>query len=321
MQALRLAPVFHERIWGGRRLAPRSPKPVGEAWIVHEDNRIVGGPYDGRTLADVAVTEGERLLGRRPSAQTGTRFPLLIKLLDATDWLSVQVHPDNDQAERLEGPQRFGKTEAWHILEADPGSRIISGFKPGTSSDMVEAALREGRLLDVLHYVPVGAGDTIFMRAGTVHALGPGLLLYEVQQTSDITYRVFDWNRPQTAGRELHIEKSLAVSDPHRTGRAEPAPTLTPGATEMHTLTSCEFFTLSLIAGEHDPLTIDTQRESFLALTGIKGSARLSGTAWQEVLRPSETVLIPAACGPFVVQPLEAFRALSSSAAPSSGTA
>src|SRR6186713_1758718 len=98
MQALRLAPAFHERIWGGRRLAPTSPKPVGEAWIVHEENRVVGGPCDGRTLADVAAVEGERLLGRRPVATTGARFPLLIKLLDATDWLSVQVHPDDEQA-------------------------------------------------------------------------------------------------------------------------------------------------------------------------------------------------------------------------------
>jgi mannose-6-phosphate isomerase len=314
MQPLRLIPEYRERVWGGARLWPSSPKPIGEAWIVYEENRVASGPWAGRTLGALAASEGERLLGKRPLRRTGLRFPLLIKLLDANDWLSVQVHPNDEQAAQLEGPGHFGKTEAWHILEAAPGAQIISGFKPGTSREALADAIRGGDLLDVLHYVDVRAGDTVFIRAGTVHALGPGLLLYEVQQTSDITYRVFDWNRPLTAGRELHIEKSLAVSNPQLTSRAEHAPPLAPGRSEQHQLTGCEYFKLDLLNGERDALALDTRGESLHALTVIEGQARVEGEGWRETVARFETVVIPAACGAYQVQPLGAFRALNAGA-------
>jgi mannose-6-phosphate isomerase len=233
--------------------------------------------------------------------RTGLRFPLLIKLLDCQDWLSVQVHPDDEQAARLEGPGQFGKTEAWHILEATPGARLISGLRPGMTAEVLAQAVRQGTLTDLAQYLEVRAGDTVFTRAGTVHALGPGLLLYEVQQTSDITYRVFDWNRPPSAGRELHVEKSLAVIDPAATGRAEPAPALTDGGAQ--TLTRCEYFHLELLYAASSPVRRDTRGESFHALTVIEGEAALEGEGWTGRLARFETAVIPAMCGEYVVRP------------------
>jgi len=273
---------------------------------VYEHNRVADEPHRGRTLAELTAEHGLALLGRR--AGNTPRFPLLIKLLDCADWLSVQVHPNDEQAERLEGAGHFGKTEAWHILEAEPGARVISGLKPGATKEALAQALREGALTDWLHYLPVEAGDTIFTRAGTIHALGPGLLLYEVQQTSDITYRVFDWNRPPTAGRALHLEQSLAVADPAAMGQATPCPPVGDG--EERLLTACPYFALDLLAGETRPIELDTSEESFHALTVIEGQARVEGQGWRQTLSRFETAVIPAACGAYRVEPMGAWRAL-----------
>jgi mannose-6-phosphate isomerase len=294
-EALRLAPAYHERVWGGQRLQP-GPQPIGEAWLVHEANSVVGGPHDGRTLAELAATEGEALLGRKPLAQGGARFPLLIKILDTRDWLSVQVHPDDEQAARLEGPGQLGKTEAWHILAADPGARLICGLRPGTTREALTAAIRDGTVADLARYLDVAAGDTIFIAAGTMHALGPGLLLYEVQQTSDITYRVFDWNRPLAAGRKLHIEQSLAVTDPAISGEVQPRPTGQPGTPRP--LVACSYFALAEIAGS---ASLDTGGESFHALTSAQGTVTIAGDGWQQRLIPYESAVVPAACGPYTV--------------------
>lgn len=296
---LRLLPEHRERVWGGQRLRP-GPKPVGEAWIVYEQNRVDEEPDAGRTLGALAAAQGEQLLGKRPLRATGLRFPLLIKLLDCQDWLSVQVHPNDEQAARLEGPEHFGKTEAWHILEAAPGAQVISGLKPGTSAEAFERAVRRGTLIEVMQYLTVQAGDTLLTRAGTIHALGPGLLLYEVQQTSDITYRVFDWNRPASAGRELHIEKSLAVTDPSAVGGVEPLPPLADGGAYL--LTTCEYFRLEMLFAETQPVKMDTRGESFHALTTIEGEAVVEGDGWREGLSRFETLLIPAACGAYAVR-------------------
>jgi mannose-6-phosphate isomerase len=144
------------------------------------------------------------------------RFPLLVKLLDCADWLSVQVHPNDEQAADLVGTGQYGKTEAWHFLEVEPGTSILAGVKPGTTPAALAAAIRTGRILEVAQRLEVRPGETYLIPAGTLHALGPGLLLYEVQQASDTTYRVYDWDRrPGRAG--LHIEESVAVTSPQST--------------------------------------------------------------------------------------------------------
>jgi len=288
-----------------------SENPIGEAWLVYEHNRIANGPFAGRTLAEAAAELGTTLLGETAVARTGTRFPLLIKLLDCADWLSVQVHPNDEQAVQLEGPGQFGKTEAWHILDADDGARIIAGVKPGTPPEALAVAIRNGTILDHVQYHPVHAGDTFFVSAGTLHALGPGLLLYEVQQTSDITYRVFDWNRPASAGRAMHIEQAVAVTDVAAAGQRRPLPALK--AHDRQELTTCPYFTLELLTTQAEPFSLDTHRQSFHALTVVAGQAEVEGGGERVTLSRFESVIVSASAGGYSIRPLSPCRLLKAS--------
>lgn len=309
--ALRLQPEYRDYMWGGReRLRPG--QLTAEAWVVYEHDRVEGGPLAGRTLGQVAAEQGAALLGRRAVARTGTRFPLLIKLLDCQQWLSLQVHPNDEQAVRLEGVGHFGKTEAWHILDANPGATLIAGVRPGTTPIILAAAIHDGGIIDLAEPLAVAPGDTVVMRAGTMHALGPGLFVYEVQQTSDLTYRVYDWGRPQTGGRVLHIEKSIAVTDPAAVSSATPSPDLGDG--ERAVLCQTEYFTLEVLQSQGRALDLATGGESFHALTVIDGAARLIvGDAETYDLGQYASVVVPAATGRYHLEPLPAFRALKAS--------
>ncbi len=282
MQPFQVIPQYHPRVWGGQRLqaAPANAIPIGEAWVIHEHNLVQGGELAGQTLEQVALQFGTNLLGTNYS---GKRFPLLIKLLDCADWLSIQVHPNDTQALQLEGAGQLGKTEAWHLLEVETGAELICGVKTGVSPTQLEAAIRGGTVRDVAQYQKVLRGDTILMPAGTMHALGPGMLLYEVQQTSDITYRVYDWDRPASAGRALHIEQSVAVTT---TETASITPQLETGI-----LTQCPYFTLEKINGD---TTTTPDGSSFHAITIITGQAILesAGQIWE--LNRFDSVIIPA---------------------------
>jgi mannose-6-phosphate isomerase len=311
---LQLVPLYDPRVWGGQRLKTSPDSPIGEAWVVYERNAIASGPLAGRTLAEVAAERGPALVGKYAFARTGTRFPLLIKLLDCADWLSIQVHPNDEQAIRMEGAGQFGKTEAWHVLEADPGAQLIAGVKPGTSAAKLEQAIRNGTIESYSQYHNVHAGDTIFMPAGLMHALGPGLLLYEVQQTSDLTYRVFDWNRPASAGRPLHIEQSVAVTNPALTGKAVP---LTPlAASEQRPLVHCNYFDLALLAIQDQPMPLDTFGDSFHALTVIEGRAAVQRGEEQVTLERFESVVVSADAGAYRLTPLIPSRVLKASVPP-----
>lgn len=300
MSFLQLIPQYRDYIWGGHRLRPTG-ELTAEAWLVYEANRVAAGPWAGRTLAEVAAAEGVALLGQRAVARTGTRFPLLIKLLDAQAWLSLQVHPNDAQAVQLAGPDQFGKTEAWHVLEAAPGAQLIAGVRPGVTAEALATAIRSGTILDCVQYQAISAGDTILLRAGTIHALGPGVLLYEVQQTSDLTYRVFDWNRPVTPQRPLHIEQSLAVIDPTIVVAPMPAPPLGDG--ERAILIAGDYFTLALLVAATRPVALDTRGESFHALTVIEGEAELMARDERAHLHRFETAVVPAAVGAYQLRP------------------
>jgi len=305
-----LAPEYRDYLWGGNRLKPGSA-PIAEAWAIYENDLVASGPLAGCSLAEIAHEFGPDLLGSRVVQRSGERFPLLVKLLDCAQWLSLQVHPNDEQAARLEGPGFFGKTEAWHVLEAAPGAQLIAGMKPGTSAEALAEAIRKGAVLDWVQYLSIHSGDTVFVRAGTIHALGPGLLIYEVQQTSDLTYRVFDWNRPQTGNRVLHIEKSLAVANPAASANAEPLPPLQDGI--IITLCQCPYFTLQTIAASAHTLELDTRGETFHALTVIEGSARLLVGGNVRVLNRFESAVIPAGVGRYTLEPASRYRLLKSS--------
>ncbi|WP_245808077.1 type I phosphomannose isomerase catalytic subunit [Deinococcus hopiensis] len=198
------------RVWGGTRLGTAGDgQPAGEAWVLHEDNRVQGGSFGSHPLRELAQELPQDLLGTHTR---GVRFPLLIKLLGCADWLSVQVHPNDAQAQRLVGPGELGKTEAWYILKAQPGAQPIAGVREGTSPERLRGAVLSGQVMDHAAYQAVGPGDTVFMPAGRLPALGPGLFLHEVQQTPDTTYRVYDRDRPASAGRTLHPAKRPEVT-------------------------------------------------------------------------------------------------------------
>ncbi len=206
-------PSLHVKVWGGRQLARRLGKrlptdePYGESWEIFWRNRIANGLQRGKLLGQLIQEQSVALTGR---ANADAEFPLLIKFIDAQDWLSVQVHPDNQLALALEGEPR-GKTECWYIIAAAPDAQIIYGFSQPTDAETFRRAVAEGRAREYLQFVPVQAGDFIFVPAGTMHAIGAGVLLYELQQTSDTTYRVYDWDRLGLDGkpRPLHLEKAL----------------------------------------------------------------------------------------------------------------
>ncbi len=304
-----LSPDYRDYVWGGSKLRPEIV-PTAEAWIIYAGNRVSSGPYAGRALSDISLEFGHDLLGARAVAQTGNRFPVLVKILDCAQWLSLQVHPNDEQAKKLEGEGFFGKTEAWHVLEAEPKAKLVAGIRPNTSAEsLINAIQRKSEsILDLVQMVEVKAGDTLFMNPGTIHALGPGMLIYEIQQTSDLTYRVYDWGRPETETRKLHIEKAIAVSNPDAvTSVVRPVPV---NDGEVKTLTQCEYFKLETIAVAEKILGLDTRGESFHGLTVIDGQIQVSAEGGAFVLQKFETLLIPACCGAYQIKPLSKSRIL-----------
>jgi mannose-6-phosphate isomerase len=295
-----LLPEYRDYVWGNDRLRP-GHSPTAEAWVVYEKDRIADGVFAGQSLGDLSAKIGAELLGKRAIKKTGLRFPLLIKLLDCAQWLSLQVHPDDAQASALEGPGFFGKTEAWHVVEADLGAEILCGLQTPLDRDILSSVVREGKLLEYLRRMEVHTGETIFIKPGTLHALGPGLLIYEVQQTSDVTYRVWDWDRPPSAGRQLHIEQSLAVIDPNVVPVA--ISDLPVKEAAVHQLVSCEYFELDKIQGRHCRFELDTLGETFHALTVIQGQARIENHGWQGQLNQYESLLVPAASFNYTIIP------------------
>jgi len=293
----KLTPTYRDYVWGGKRLRPEA-EITAEAWIVYEEDEIADGPYTGQTLATVVELEGVALLGSKVVAQTGNRFPLLIKLLDCAKWLSLQVHPNDQQAERLEGAGYFGKTEAWYIVDAEEGAQLISGFCPGVTRVDIQKTVGKKDILNLVERRDVKAGDAIFIKPGTIHALGSGLLIYEVQQNSDLTYRVYDWDRPMMGKRKIHIEESISVLDPDARGNVIPKDPTDP-TLGIKELVSCKYFTLALVAGRSGSVSIDTRGESFSALTALNNSIKIHGEDWSFELFSLETLFIPAICGKY----------------------
>jgi mannose-6-phosphate isomerase len=307
---LKLTPSYRDYVWGGERLRP-GHFPTAEAWVVWEGDVIESGPLAGKTLGEAAEQFGDALLGAKTTGRTGTRFPLLIKLLDCAQWLSLQVHPNDQLAVELEGPNQFGKTEAWHILDAEAEAKLIAGLKPNTPSEQVAASIRNETVIDHVQYVDIRQGDTVFMPAGTLHALGPGLLVYEVQQTSDWTYRVYDWGRPATEKRPLHIDKSIRATRTDFTAPIIPAPTVGDGT--RHVLVECEYFTLEILSAAANNIELDTKAESFHTITIIEGKALLKTGDERVDLEKFQTAVVPAQVGSYQFQPLTDCRALKSS--------
>lgn len=295
---LRLERHLSPRLWGDPLLvdllgidAPGSAEPYGESWQVWGGNRIMNGPLAGSTLQEAADRWGAALLGSASTERYGNTFPLLLKFIAAAEDLSLQVHPDDAYAlKEHPGSGNLGKAEAWLILAAKPGAAVYRGFRETVTKEQVREAVRAGTLTELLNRVPVGEGDVIWNPPGTVHAIGAGIVLFEAQQSSDLTYRLYDYGRTGADGREreLHVERALDVADLEGGPSAPVAPVpLGPGVTG---LVDTEHFRLLRRAGGR----FSTDTGSVCLLTAINGPVRLTDGAEQLELAAWESLVLPA---------------------------
>ena len=297
---LQFTPILKERIWGGEKLKTEFNKPItssitGESWelsTVPGDVSVVSnGVYQGKSLEELIDVNPSDLLGSVVCHRFGKQFPLLFKFLDAREDLSIQVHPNDDLAK--ERHNSFGKTEMWYVMQADPGARLIVGFKEDSDKETYLQKLADKSLLDILDQVPVSAGDVFFLETGTVHAIGSGLVIAEIQQTSDITYRLYDFDRKDANGntRELHVDLAL---DAINYSKVETNKQYGKVADHSNVMVDCPYFTTNFI-----PLTsnlkIGRTADSFVVYMCVDGSFELELNGEVYTYSKGDTVLIPAA--------------------------
>jgi len=299
-----LSPTVKNYIWGGQKLRhlietdnSMDQKPVAEIWAVYGKNSIKNGFYSGYTLDQLMKERQEDLLGKSSGKNQEIEFPILIKILDCQQWLSIQVHPDNQFASKLEGPQHRGKTETWFFLDSEPGSQIYAGTKTDITQSGLTDAIESHKILDVLQMHEIKKDDFILIEAGVIHALGPGLTVYELQQNSDLTYRVYDWDRPSNAGRPLHIEKSCQAAKNIQTTPRNLQPK--GKSNSFVSLIQCPFFKLEIINNMDSCINSDTGSDNFQAFTVSSGEMILQTDDLVFNIKQYETILLPACLGKF----------------------
>ncbi len=305
---LRFDPLFRRYLWGGRRLGTMLGKAIGpgedyaESWEIvdHGDDQsvVLNGPLAGRTLGELVREQPAALLGEE--FQGAESFPLLFKFLDCNRTLSVQVHPNDEQGAQLDPPD-LGKTEAWVVLAAEPGSKIYAGLKPGVTPEQLAAAIAAGHCETSLHEFEARVGDCVFIPAGTVHALGEGLVIAEIQQASDTTFRLHDWNRVDAAGnpRQLHVDESLATIDYTRGPVSSQRPQ--PVGPSVERLVECDKFLLDRLTLADGATATIGGGGSFHLLAVLEGeftvTTNSTGATASETLSGGHTALLPAAAG------------------------
>ncbi len=309
---IHLRASLHETIWGGQNLARYAGKTlppgarVGESWETEIGNEAINPPYQGRRLSDLVNTLGEALLGSQTLTIFGPRFPLLAKFIDAQENLSVQVHPGDEYAHEHENG-KLGKTEAWYILHADPGATLIHGLRRPATREEVQQAIASVTLESLVHEEPVQAGDVVFVPAGTVHAIGAGIVLYELQEYSDVTYRLYDYGRLTAEGkpRELHIDRALDVMhyEPTPTHKVRPVTLAEGGSGNQHRcLVACRYFVLEELAFQ-GRLESATSSTSCQILSLLDGECALHNRQADVLsLRQGDTVVLPAQLGTYTLE-------------------
>ena len=311
-----MLPGFDPRPWGTQDLSPIYPnhkfeEKIGEAWLSGDDCKVGGGPFIGKTLAQLSEQYQRELVGE--AARDAKRFPLLLKFLFPHEKLSVQVHPDDEQALRVGEP--WGKTECWYVAHAKPGAQIGLGLKPGVTVKQLEEAIHQKRAEEVLNWINVYAGDMIYVAGGTVHTLGPGSVIVETQQQSDTTYRLYDYGRP----RELHLKNGMAaVKEKVRSGKVvRPAPAQIGNSKNRHMpLVAAPYFVVDMFEAK-EPLELATRdqsgKTSVQILVAVEGCGVVETAGVNPVtLAKGDAVVVPACVGKFDVRPqwaLEFLRA------------
>lgn len=313
---LLMLPGFDPRPWGTRDLSPIYPnhqfaEKIGEAWLTGDDCKVANAPFTGKTLSQLSEQCQRDLVG--DAARDAKRFPLLAKFLFPHEKLSVQVHPDDEQARRVGQP--WGKTECWYVAHTNPGSQIALGLKPGATAVQLEKAIRENRAEELLNWLDVYAGDMIYVAGGTVHTLGPGSVIVEVQQQSDTTYRLYDYGR----GRELHLKDGMAaVKEKTASGKViRPGPVQVHGSKNRHeSLVAAPYFVVDKFdAKEAFELSTrdDSGSSSVQILVATEGCGAIEAAGVEPVtLAKGDAVVVPAGLEHFGIRPqwaLEFLRA------------
>ena len=306
MYPIKLKPAFKDYLWGGTRLRDDFGKDcdfdkIAESWELscHKDGNsvVADGEFAGLTLAQYIEKEGKSVLGT--NCEKFENFPILIKLIDAKDNLSVQVHPNNEYAQRVEG--EYGKTEMWYVVDCDEGASLLYGFKHNITKEEFRERIENNTLLEVTNSVPVKKGDVFFIEAGTLHAIGKGILIAEIQQNSNTTYRIYDYGRVGADGkpRQLHIDKAVDVTN---LCPAKPYPQSEPvdmGGWTKKRLAKCEDFTVDVINVDTSA-ALEADKSSFVNILVLDGGCVLSSEGNDAVeLKKGDSVFIPAGLGKF----------------------
>ena len=316
-QFLKFQPILKEKIWGGEKLVKYLNKKsntanIGESWEISDvknDTSVVSnGKLKGKSLKELILDYKEAILGEKIHQQFGEKFPLLIKFIDAKEALSIQLHPNDLLAK--ERHNSFGKTEMWYVMQADEKANLIVGFQKEVTAQEYVTNLENKTLLEILNIDFVSEGDVYFIPTGRVHAIGAGVLLAEIQQTSDITYRVYDWDRPNPDGtyRDLHTEEALdaidyQVQDSYKTSYSK-------RSNHSTEVVSCKYFTTNVL-----PITKNTQinhanKDSFVIYMCVKGAVEFVFQNQKETLSYGQTLLVPACLKEFEISPIESSELL-----------
>jgi len=301
-----MSPAFDPRPWGTMDLAPIYPnqkfaEKIGESWLTGDACQVANGPLKGKSLAELSSKYGRRLVGE--AARDPERFPLLLKFLFPAEKLSVQVHPDDEQAHLAGEP--WGKTECWYVAHAKPGAQIGLGLKPGVTRAQFEHAIHDQHAEELLNWVPVFQGEMIYVAGGTVHTLGPGSIIVETQQQSDTTYRLYDYGRP----RELHLKAGLAaVKEAAHSGKViRPAPQPVNGSNRRSSLIEAPYFVVDMfeLKRVHDFNTCHASGKSSVEiLVAVEGCGIVEARGKDPVtFAKGDAVVVPASIGEYRVRP------------------
>ena len=309
MYPMKLTPPCKDYLWGGTRLKTDYGKvtdleKVAESWELscHKDgcSVIANGEFAGMTLPEYIEKQGKGVLGE--DCKSFEYFPILVKLIDAKQSLSVQVHPNNEYAMRVEG--EYGKTEMWYIVDCDPGAELLYGFKDKISKEEFRRRIEDNTLLEVTNSVPVHKGDVFFIDAGTLHAIGKGILIAEIQQNSNPPYRIYDFGRLGADGkpRELHIDKAVDVTrlePPTRSCKPQGEPQQHDGYCST-LLASCEYFTVTRMDVENS-VSLNADNKSFHSLLCLEGDATVQCNGQELSMKKGESIFLPAGTGAYTV--------------------
>jgi len=306
---LKFTPILKERLWGGTKLKSVLHKSIhtditGESWelsaVKGDVSKVMNGAFEGVSLQELIDEHKEVLLGQSVFDRFGPEFPILIKFIDAQQDLSIQLHPNDELAKKRH--DSFGKTEMWYVMDAEPEAKLIVGFNATTTKEKYRQSLESDTLLDLLNYETVTEGDTFFINTGKIHAIGAGVLLAEIQQTSDITYRVFDFNRRDKEGnlRELHTELALDAMDYER--KDDFKVTYAKESDEVNTMVDCPYFKTNFLNLTKD-LALDTaSRDSFTIYMCVAGEALIQNNWGTTAIAKGETVLVSASSSEIVIE-------------------